>query len=132
MVSITLWSDFSQVYSGSYNILISNRQADGSLAYVGSSSVDTYGRDFIYEPPPDGCGGGPIEPMYYGDQMERPVEGGRIGYNLSRHVALESEVNFFPRSYRSFVTPLSGGRVRDSRGRPSRVVAGCLILRSPG
>lgn len=40
-----------------------------------------------------------------------PGFGGRIAYNLSRHIALESEVNFFPRNYRGFVTPLSGGRI---------------------
>src|SRR5215213_1128336 len=68
--------DLSQVYSGSYNILISNRQSDGSLSYIGTSYVETYGRDFIYEPPPDPCGGGGYyEPMYYGDQMEQPVDG---------------------------------------------------------
>jgi len=66
--------DLSQVYSGSYNILISNRQADGSLAYVGTSSVDTYGRDFVFEPPPDPCGGGE-EPNPYNNQMERPIGG---------------------------------------------------------
>lgn len=65
--------DLSQVYSGSYNILISNRQSDGSLAYVGTSSVDTYGRDFIYEPPPDPCDGGGPQPVR-GDQIE-PVGG---------------------------------------------------------
>ena len=67
--------DLSYVYSGSYNILISNRQSDGSLSYIGSSSVDSYGRDFIYEPPPDPCSGGGIEPVRYGDQMEQPVDG---------------------------------------------------------
>jgi hypothetical protein len=48
--------DLSQVYSGTYTIFISNRQSDGSLSYVGSSTVDTYGRDGTYgDPPPDQC-----------------------------------------------------------------------------
>lgn len=66
--------DLSQVYSGTYTIFISNRQSDGSLSYVGSSTVDTYGRDGVYgDPPPDQCqptgdsgGGGGI-------MMEQPV-----------------------------------------------------------
>ncbi len=60
--------DLSQVYSGTYNILISNRQADGSLNYVGTSTMDAYGRDYGYEPPPDPC-----QPAYQ-DPNRPPVE----------------------------------------------------------
>ncbi|MFN2454135.1 MAG: hypothetical protein ABR577_07930 [Pyrinomonadaceae bacterium] len=45
--------DLSSVYSGTYNVLVSNVQADGSLQYVGTSTMDAYGRDGVYEPPPD-------------------------------------------------------------------------------
>lgn len=45
------------------------------------------------------------------ERRTEPGVGGRFGYNLSRHVALEAEVNFFPHSYRAWVTPLSGGRI---------------------
>jgi hypothetical protein len=45
------------------------------------------------------------------ERRTEPGVGGRFGYNLSRHVALEAEVNFFPRDYKGFVTPLSGGRI---------------------
>jgi hypothetical protein len=57
--------DLSAVYSGTYNMLVSNIKSDGSLDYIGSSTVDTYGRDGTYEdpPPPGDCGcppdGGP-------------------------------------------------------------------------
>jgi hypothetical protein len=70
--------DLSGVYSGTYSILISNRQADGSLAYVGTASFDTYGRDGLYEPPPDPCqpGGGDIQPYRTGEQMEQPIDSG--------------------------------------------------------
>lgn len=68
--------DLSQVYSGTYNILISNRQADGSMAYIGTATFDTYGRDGFYEPPPDPCQpSGDVEPVRTGDQMEQPVSG---------------------------------------------------------
>lgn len=66
--------DLFQVYSGTYIIYVSNRQSDGSLSYVGSSTVDTYGRDGVYgDPPPDQCqptydSGGSGSPM-----MEQPV-----------------------------------------------------------
>ena len=56
--------DLSAVYSGTYNILVSNINADGSLSYIGSSTVDTYGREGSYEdpPPPGECGCPPDGP----------------------------------------------------------------------
>jgi len=45
--------DLSSVYSGTYNILISNVRDDGSREYIGTSTVDCYGRDVTFEPPPD-------------------------------------------------------------------------------
>lgn len=39
--------------------------------------------------------------------------GGRFTYNLNRHLALESEVNFFPRDFRKFRTNLTGGRITE-------------------
>lgn len=47
--------DLSSVYSGTYSVLVSNIKADGSLEYVGTATVDCYGRDHEYEPPPDPC-----------------------------------------------------------------------------
>lgn len=62
--------DLSSVYSGTYNILVSNVRDDGSREYIGSSTVDCYGRDYVYEPPPDpgpcGCPpDGPCMPCEY-------------------------------------------------------------------
>jgi hypothetical protein len=62
--------DLSSVYSGTYTMLISNVKADGSLEYVGSATVDAWGRDGYYEPPPDpgpcGCPpDGPCMPCTY-------------------------------------------------------------------
>ncbi|HEX7174625.1 MAG TPA: hypothetical protein VF240_05015 [Pyrinomonadaceae bacterium] len=56
--------DLSSVYSGTYNILISNYLADGSREYVGTSTIDCYGRDIVYDPPPDPdpCGCWPDQP----------------------------------------------------------------------
>jgi hypothetical protein len=51
--------DLSGVYSGSYSILISNVTSDGSYEYVGTATMDAYGRDGSYEnppPDPDPCG----------------------------------------------------------------------------
>jgi hypothetical protein len=45
--------DLSSVYSGTYNVLVSNVMADGSREYVGTSTIVCYGRDIPYEPPPD-------------------------------------------------------------------------------
>lgn len=45
--------DLSSVYSGTYDILVSNVRDDGSREYVGTSTVNCYGRDGTYEPPPD-------------------------------------------------------------------------------
>ena len=45
--------DLSSVYSGVYTILVSNVRADGSLEPVGSSTIECYGRDYPYDPPPD-------------------------------------------------------------------------------
>ena len=45
------------------------------------------------------------------ERRSEPGIGGRFAYNLNRHVTLESEVNFFPRAYNGFLTPLSGGRI---------------------
>lgn len=54
--------DLSSVYSGTYTILISNVTSDGSFEYVGTATMNTFGRDGSYEdPPPDpetcGCSG---------------------------------------------------------------------------
>ena len=55
--------DLSSVYDGTYNILISNIRADGSLEPVGTATIECTGRPFIYEPPPDPgpCGCPPEE-----------------------------------------------------------------------
>jgi len=45
--------DLSSVYSGTYNILISNATSGGGREYVGTATVSCYGRDGWYEPPPD-------------------------------------------------------------------------------
>lgn len=45
------------------------------------------------------------------DRRSEPGFGGRFAYNLSRYVALESEINFFPRNYRGFITNHTGGRI---------------------
>ncbi len=37
--------------------------------------------------------------------------GGRFGYNLNRYLALEGEVNFFPRNFKQVTTNFTGGRV---------------------
>jgi len=37
--------------------------------------------------------------------------GGRFGYNLNRYLALEAEVNFFPRNFKQVTTNFTGGRV---------------------
>jgi hypothetical protein len=50
--------DLSNVYSGTYSMLVSNINSDGSLNYLGSSTVDTYGRDGWYDDPPPPGGGG--------------------------------------------------------------------------
>ncbi len=44
--------DLSTVYSGTYNVFVSNVLADGSYEQVGGATVDTYGRDYVYDPPP--------------------------------------------------------------------------------
>lgn len=44
--------DLSSVYSGTYNVFVSNVMADGSFETVGGGTVDTYGRDYVFEPPP--------------------------------------------------------------------------------
>lgn len=43
-------------------------------------------------------------------RTERGV-GGRLSYNLNRHLALEAEVDFFPRDYRKVRTNFTGGRM---------------------
>jgi hypothetical protein len=46
--------DLSGVYSGTYTIFISNATSGGGFEYVGSATMDAYGRDGSYEdPPPD-------------------------------------------------------------------------------
>jgi hypothetical protein len=50
-------------------------------------------------------------PTGVSDRRNEPGFGGRFAYSPNKYVALESEVNFFPRSYRGFVTPFSGGRI---------------------
>jgi len=45
--------DLSSVYSGEYTVLVSNIRSDGSLEPVGTSTVECYGRDYVYDPPPD-------------------------------------------------------------------------------
>jgi hypothetical protein len=37
--------------------------------------------------------------------------GGRFSYNLKRYLALEAELNFFPRDFRKFTTNFTGGRM---------------------
>ena len=37
--------------------------------------------------------------------------GGRLGFNLNRYVGLEGEINYYPRDFRDFVTPETGGPV---------------------
>ena len=37
--------------------------------------------------------------------------GGRFTYNLKRYLALEAELNFFPRDFRKFTTNFTGGRM---------------------
>jgi hypothetical protein len=37
--------------------------------------------------------------------------GGRFAYNINNYVALEGEVDFFPRSYEAVITPVNGGRI---------------------
>ncbi|HYH86697.1 MAG TPA: hypothetical protein VEX60_14695 [Pyrinomonadaceae bacterium] len=60
--------DLSSVYSGTYTILVSNATSGGGFEYVGTATMDAYGRDGIYEdppsdPPPCGCtGDGPCMP----------------------------------------------------------------------
>jgi hypothetical protein len=44
--------DLSAVYSGTYNVVVSNVLADGSFEIVGGATVDAYGRDYEYVPPP--------------------------------------------------------------------------------
>ena len=45
--------NLSSVFSGTYSVLVSNVRADGSREYVGTSTVECYGRDGTYEEPPD-------------------------------------------------------------------------------
>lgn len=56
--------DLSSVYSGTYNVFVSNVLADGSFQTIGGGTVDTYGRDYQYQPPPPpgGCGCPPNGP----------------------------------------------------------------------
>lgn len=37
--------------------------------------------------------------------------GGRIAYNLNSHIAIEGEVDFFPRNYHRVVSNFTGGRI---------------------
>jgi len=37
--------------------------------------------------------------------------GGRFAYNITNYVALEGEVDFFPRRYEAVITPVNGGRI---------------------
>lgn len=39
--------------------------------------------------------------------------GARFTHNLNRHLALDTEVNFFPRDFRKFTTNFTGGRVTE-------------------
>ena len=39
--------------------------------------------------------------------------GGRGSYNLNSHVALEAEINWFPRDFRKFTTNFTGGRMTE-------------------
>ena len=45
--------NLSLVRSGVYHVLVSNIRADGSHEYVGTTTVECYGRDGTYEDPPD-------------------------------------------------------------------------------
>ena len=57
--------NLSDVYSGTFSAFVSNVKADGTFEYVGASTVNAYGRDYVFEPPPPppdcGCppNGGP-------------------------------------------------------------------------
>jgi hypothetical protein len=37
--------------------------------------------------------------------------GGRVGYQLKKYLAVEAEINFFPRDYRQVISNFTGGRV---------------------
>lgn len=66
--------DLSSVYSGTYQVSVSNVMADGSFEHVGGGTVDTYGRDYVFDPPPPpgqcGCPPNgpclPCEPIAFG------------------------------------------------------------------
>lgn len=45
--------NLSSVFTGTYHVLVSNIRADGSREYVGTTTVECYGRDGTYELPPD-------------------------------------------------------------------------------
>ncbi len=45
--------DLSSVYSGMYHVFISNFKADGTLELVGTSTIEAFGRDAPFDPPPD-------------------------------------------------------------------------------
>ncbi|CAN5872633.1 hypothetical protein BH20ACI4_BH20ACI4_12250 [soil metagenome] len=48
------------------------------------------------------------------DEPQKRTEagfGGRFGYNFNRFLALEAEVNFFPRNFRQFQTNATGGQI---------------------
>lgn len=64
--------DLSSVYNGTYNILISNRRPDGSLEYVGTSTMNAFGRLGQYVPPDEPC----PETFNYtgGGWMEQPID----------------------------------------------------------
>jgi hypothetical protein len=55
--------DLSAVYSGTFNMFVSNATA-GGFEYVGSATVDAYGRDYVFDPPPPPgeCGCPPTGP----------------------------------------------------------------------
>lgn len=57
--------NLSAVFSGTYAVLVSNIRPDGSRVYVGTTTVECFGRDGDYEPPPDPgpCGCPPNQNM---------------------------------------------------------------------
>jgi hypothetical protein len=45
--------NLSLVFSGTYSVLVSNIRPDGGREYIGTTTVECYGRDGGYEDPPD-------------------------------------------------------------------------------
>ena len=53
----------------------------------------------------------PVTVTTVGGRRGEPGFGGRVGYNFNRHLAVEAEVNFFPREVGELLSPdFNGGR----------------------